>query len=410
MGGCAARASVTRVVLTALFLAAVVAPGYGQVTTPSRAVAPFQVVPNDMAFALPHLRLNVRALADVRAWYAARLRGATFAAEPFVVFRSRHTFDELAADDFQAWWPLLLAEFAGDGYAWNDSSSIKLLLLAQGAGGWAGGDSENGGLERRADAGTVNRGALGGAVLIGDSSAAGITSGACPIDAAEDGTVWWCHWNTYRGTIAHELGHTWGLPHPDALWVSPDSARGWDCPMDGNTVMQCHWGFPNDSLLDYEVEHLRSLPYFSDRGGPPVMLVDQQPVLIDGDARFRRLDVGSDESGAVAWIDGTTGEASSRFASWGYPWAVVAAAGSVTWSVDGFCGVFATDVGRSRGAGGRGTARVIVDGAVIASVDLPADRPQRIAARLCDAHQLALRVEGQGRLRVVWGNPRIDPE
>ena len=30
-------------------------------------------------------------------------------------------------------------------------------------------------------------------------------------------TAWWCSGSTYRGTVAHELGHTWGLPHPDVF-------------------------------------------------------------------------------------------------------------------------------------------------------------------------------------------------
>jgi hypothetical protein len=71
------------------------------------------------------------------------------------------------------------------------------------------------------------------------------------MDGTRNGTVWWCAWDTYRGTIAHELGHTWGIPHPDAFKApGVDGSPGrWDCSVDGNTVMQCHWGFPQDSLL-----------------------------------------------------------------------------------------------------------------------------------------------------------------
>jgi hypothetical protein len=107
---------------------------------------PVYVVPNDLEFDARRLRLNVRAIEDVRTWYSQALGGPTFSYDPLIVQRSRHTFAELAADEFQAWWPLLIEEFREYGFPWDENSDVKLLFLVQGAGGWAGGDSENGGI------------------------------------------------------------------------------------------------------------------------------------------------------------------------------------------------------------------------------------------------------------------------
>ena len=75
-------------------------------------VVPVYLVPRDSGFPLEGVRYHAKALADVRRWYGRVLGGRTFVHEPLVVQVSRHTFAELAADDFQAWWPLLQREFA----------------------------------------------------------------------------------------------------------------------------------------------------------------------------------------------------------------------------------------------------------------------------------------------------------
>jgi hypothetical protein len=226
-------------------------------------VVPILYLPADLPFDAARLPLQAQAVRDAQAWYASRTGGFAFRADPLIVQRSRHTFAELAGNDFQNWWPLPAKEFADYGLAWNDSSHIKLLLLAQGAGAWAGADSENGGIENTGDPGSVPRGGLGGLAVIGDSSIAGILAGVCPREGTaswqkpEGGTAWWCNWNTYRGTIAHELGHTFGLPHPDAF------TPGFRCDSTVITNMQCHWAWPVDSLLPFEAAHLPSLPVFS---------------------------------------------------------------------------------------------------------------------------------------------------
>jgi hypothetical protein len=377
-----------------------------QTAEPPR-VVPIHLVPRDHAFDARRLALNLAALEDVRSWYARALGGPTFVAEPFIVQRSRHTFAQLADSNFQAWWPLLDQEFADYGLPWNRQSDVKLLFLAQAAGAWAGADSEDGGLKAPGEAGRVPQGQLGGLVVIGDSSVGGLLAGACPLDGVQRGTAWWCNWDTYRGTIAHELGHTWGIPHPDAFKPRPaDSTPAhWDCAVDGNTVMQCHWGFPDDSLLTYERAHLRSLRYFRPVAGPGfALLADLPPSALGGEVRIRRPAIsGAHDAGdGLTWVDDTTGAAT------GYPWAVVIATGSVGWSLDGSgCGLLVLDLGRERGAGGRGRAVIAAGERILIEREIAAGRAERVRVDVCGPGSLTLRSRGERRFRAVFGNPRL---
>lgn len=281
-------------------------------------------MPRDLPLDIQRLPLDLAAVADVRAWYARSLDGPTFTADPLLIRKSRHTFAELADSNFQAWWPLLQTEFTDLGVPWQGADAVKLLLLVQSAGAWAGSESENDGLTRPGDAGHIPGGNRGGFVIIGDSSVGGMLTGACPTDGIQRGTAWWCNWDTYRGTMAHELGHTWGLPHPDA--IRPDTSAGrWDCDRDGNTVLQCRWNFPYDSLLTYERTHLRSLRFFTEAPEPRyTLLTELLPTRRTGDVEIRRPAVApAADVEPVVWVDDAAG-----FGATGYVWALVLSAGA----------------------------------------------------------------------------------
>jgi hypothetical protein len=383
------------------------APVRAQPAEPPR-VVPVLVFPADYTYDARRLPFTLTAVDDVRAWYGRALGGVTFVAEPVVVRRSRHAFSELADSNFQAWWPLLQTEFADLGRPWNDSADLKLLMLVHGAGAWAGGDSENGGLTARDQAGRVPAGNLGGFVVIGDSSVGGLLAGVCPTDGIQRGTAWWCNWDTYRGTIAHELGHTLGLPHPDALRPPPDtSPRRWDCAVEGNTVLQCHWGFPYDSLLPYEREHLRSLRFFRQAAAdaPYHDLAEQLPLAATGDVRIRRPGPAhaADAGDGLLWVDDAQGSGAT-----GFPWGVSLPPGaSLTWSAPPGCGLLAFDVGRERGTGG--TGGLVIEPGTQPSHDFPVvpGAPQQARVEVCGPGTVRLSGRGEGRFRVVVGNPRL---
>ena len=377
-------------------------PGLPQNAEPHR-VVPVVFVPADYPVDLELVRLNIQSLADVREWYRRRLGGVTFTAEPMVVQRSRHTFVELAGADFQNWWPLPDKEFADYGLPWNRNSRIKLLLLARGAGAWAGADSENGGIDSIARAGRATNGALGGLAVIGDSSGAAVLTGICPRNGEAShrrqtgGTAWWCNWNTYRGTIAHELGHTWGLPHPDSF------REGFRCDSTVITNMQCHWAWPADSLLPFEATHLRSLPGF----GPapdPILLSEVEPR--EGRGAVKAASLLKEDS--LLWLPGRGGGT-------GYPWSVTITVQSspttVSYDLPEDCHAVAMDVGRTEGERGDLEVVVALDGreAWRAFVK-PGSAPLPLRLPCVAARRVTLTITGLEGAMLGLGNPRIEPE
>jgi hypothetical protein len=362
-------------------------------------VVPVYLVPRDQSFSNTAVRYHLGVLRDVRRWYGRVLGGRTFVYEPLVVQRSRYTFDQLAADSFQAWWPLLQREFDDYGWDWNAHARFKLLFLTHGAGAWAGSDSENGGLDSASQAGRVDKGDWGGLAVIGDSSVAGVLAGVCPEVArgkadSSVATAWWCSGSTYRGTVAHELGHTFGLPHPDAFHP------GFRCAdSTAYTIMQCHWWWGHAGLLDYEITHLRSLDFFAFDTLPAYALLLHQPALTAAGTRRRDLEDGD----SLTWIDGRGGGT-------GYPWAILfRGPGAIIEYAAPGRGVLAFDLGLARGATGDASLVLRADARPIALIQVTADRPpQRIVVPLDSARRIGFRLarrRGVGAL--VVGNPRI---
>ena len=364
-------------------------------------VMPVYLVPRDYAVPLDRVPYHVGVVDDVRRWYGRATGGRTFTSEPLIVQVSRHTFAELAADSFQAWWPLLQSEFAAYGFPWDRRSKIKLVFLTNGAGAWAGADSENGGIDSIGAAGRTDDGDWGGLALIGDSSAGGVLAGVCPEDAVPGtgergrggGTAWWCSGTTYRGTLAHELGHTFGLPHPDAF------RPGFRCAdSTAYSQMQCHWEYARERLFDYEVGHLRSLSFFAFDTTPAFTLLTDWPA--ESAIRWRRARL--DRGDSLTWVDGRGGGI-------GYPWAIVLVGrgATATYAVTRSSSLLALDLGVRRGDSGIAAVRFALDGKPVAlhTVDAGAP-PVRVTLDVGSARQLAVEVTS-GDVAVVLGNPRI---
>jgi hypothetical protein len=370
----------------------VCSPGAAQ--EPPR-VLPIYLVPRDESVPRAGVAYHVRVLQDVRRWYGQVLGGRTFVYEPLTVQVSRYTFAQLAADSFQAWWPLLQREFADYGWTWNAHARFKLLFLTHGAGAWAGSDSENGGIDSTAQAGRVDKGNWGGLAVIGDSSVGGVLAGVCPEVAAGKAdssvaTAWWCSGSTYRGTVAHELGHTFGLPHPDAF------RPGFRCAdSTAYTIMQCHWWWGRAGLLDYETTHLRSLDFFAFDTLPAYTLLTNEPAQSALGTRLIRLERGD----SAVWVDGRGGGT-------GYLWAIELRGPG---AMGGGGRVVAFDLGLARGSRGEASLAVLADGRPLALYAVAAGNPpQRIVVMVAATRQIAFRlVRRRGNGDLVLGNPRV---
>jgi hypothetical protein len=109
----------------------------------------------------------------------------------------------------------------------QNESGYSALIFVKGAGGYAGG--------RELGAGD------GGWAILGDWCIDSI-QGAVP-----EGAYWWSGRRLQIGAAAHELGHTFGLPHPDAY------NGDWE-----TTVMGEWWNYPNLGFNPWEIQSLWS--------------------------------------------------------------------------------------------------------------------------------------------------------
>jgi hypothetical protein len=355
-----------------------------QSTAAGPRVVPVYMIPGDMSLSRERLSLTVKAIESVRQWYGRVLGGRTFSYDPVVVQVSRHSFAEFAADSFQAWWPLLQTEFQAYGQDWEDDDT-KMLWIAHGAGAWAGADSENGGIDSIQEAGQVTDGDLGGLAVIGDSSLGGYLAGVCP-DSGRTGSAWWCSWYTFMGTVAHELGHTWGLPHPDAF------LPGFRCAdSTAWTNMQCHWGFPFDSLLTFEQTHLRSLRHFRyPSDASQYILLSGRPDL---EGTVERANFAQGDS--LLWIEGRGGGT-------GYLTGLLARHVSFR----GIQGWLVTDLGLPRGSAGEVSVSILVGSVERYNRTLrPGDPPLPVAIPINFDQRVTIRANG----KVAMGNARLIP-
>jgi hypothetical protein len=115
----------------------------------------------------------------------------------------------------------------------QDVDGYSVVIFMKGAGGWAGGREFG-----NAD---------GGWTILGDWCIDSLQG------AVQEGEYCWSGRRLQLGATAHELGHTFGLPHPD--FYNGD----WE-----TTVMGNWWNYPNLGLNQWEQNHLltEKSPFF----------------------------------------------------------------------------------------------------------------------------------------------------
>jgi len=201
-------------------------------------VQPYYVYPRDQPYHPEYERAARALVREVRQWYLARV-GKTFRAAPLRVVRAPEEYlvmrcgpepEPACRGDRQAlprW--LEAIERAVGGFrprriAW---------VFAQGGGGWAGANLY---------------GDFTGFGLFGDWVLEPISGVAEPAAIPCAYATWQCKGGVPRGTTAHELGHAFGLHHPDKY--------------PGKSIMGWHGDYPNAPLMRHERLILRESPYF----------------------------------------------------------------------------------------------------------------------------------------------------
>ncbi len=189
-------------------------------------VRTYIVVPADLSYSQQEVDSVHRAMHDIQAWFQFRTCGTTFALpEPFEV-AIYHCQEPRSYYDGN-WWDSLLPEMIANGVpVWQPGNILAL---------WIKGVSGAGiglGAHWCSDACGVAMASVEGWPAFNP----GTYCDACPGNSDPSGSVWPC---VPRGTMAHELGHAFGLPHSDH-----ESYNGANNGQFHHSLMQQHWHFP----------------------------------------------------------------------------------------------------------------------------------------------------------------------
>ena len=211
---------------------------------PANSVVPIFFVPTDWDVNSAEVQAEAAALrsamTEIHQLYARALDGNTFVLNELIVVQAAGPKEAYGIHwnggniytdgiDLDATFEhLVVSELHGRGYPTppaQNESGYSTLIFVKGAGGYAGGrEFDN---------------ADGGWAILGDWA----------IDSLQgqvvEGEYWWSGRNLQIGAAAHELGHTFGLPHPDA----------WGGPFEG-LLMGYWWEYPNVGFADWENDQL----------------------------------------------------------------------------------------------------------------------------------------------------------
>lgn len=228
-----------------------------QTTSTSFTVTPILFVPQDYwnNSKIRQYQLSITETFQLlRRWYSGALQvssGYTFEVNPTIVYRAPQRFEYYKCPDHQSpcnnydgvWDNIQIQLYMAQYPLWSTGKIYTVFVM--GAGGWAGGSCMG-----VMGSSCSNRfphpqyPGFSGFAIMGDWALDGISDFRNNECWAAMGTA--CGRNPQRGAVGHELGHTFGLGHPESQ----------------NSIMSFWWLFPYTSLenntLDPEKDVLRT--------------------------------------------------------------------------------------------------------------------------------------------------------
>jgi hypothetical protein len=213
--------------------------GLATTSTPRYAVQPYYVYPADQPYHPEYVVAITKATKEIQGWYKAQV-GMTFKVLPLKVLKSTETYEQMRGKPFPKeptkeslydmpnWWNSLEKQVGG----WKDKEVA--WIFAQGGGGVA-----------QAYLGESDR----GRAIFGDWVLEPLSGVREPKAAHAGYATWEIKGGTPMGTTAHELGHAFGLHHPDQY--------------PGTSVMARHWDYPQCGLMPHEKLCLQNSAWFN---------------------------------------------------------------------------------------------------------------------------------------------------
>jgi hypothetical protein len=209
-------------------------------------IQPYYVYPSDLPYHSEYVTAINSTMTEIKNWYQSKtnaslqvLPAKVAVGTTYVQMRCGPNPDPSCASTYNAfpntasaWLNALFAAVGGS------QSGVMPVFFAEGGGGVAGGNVAF--------------------AMVGDWTLESISGVREPkaISCADPEAGVYCTGGYPKGTVAHEMGHGFGLPHPDPA----------DC---AEAIMSCHGNYPNTGFLPTEVAQLRSNAFFTVLGAAP---------------------------------------------------------------------------------------------------------------------------------------------
>ena len=257
------RASSSQDLFTFLYLPLITNEVCSPSSNPMK-VSPILFVPNNLTSDPSYLPMIDEALSRISLWYGSQLNCRTFnynAAQMVIGTHELRYYCPNTVDDNQCIQiPGELGADPGDIYRVLDDLHNQGYRIQTGviqAIFWVGGYGYAAGSKYSDSSGYA---AFGDWAL--DGIAGKYEEGTSTSNCDDSAWAWLiCTKDAQTGTVAHELGHSFGLPHPTDDGSLPGDPNYWL-----STIMAVSWDFPNVVLIDSTVNPEKTLlfqhPFF----------------------------------------------------------------------------------------------------------------------------------------------------